>query len=88
MNLILLGGALLAALLSGPGFTGATVETRTPTALQRPVGQPAEAEPAPAQKTAQAPVGAADDRGWMTRELSVDRKTGETTEINVIGFAD
>lgn len=90
MNFILIGGAILGAMVlgpDGPDSPKAPVETT----ISAPAQQPAE-KPAPragaVQKTAQTPVGEPEDRGWMTRELSVDRKTGETTEVSVIGFAD
>ena len=87
MNLLLIGGALLGAMFAGPDAPKAPVETMISASAQQAARMPARI-PEPAQKTAQSPRKEPEDRGWMTRELSVDRKTGETTEISVIGFAD
>ena len=91
MNLLLIGGALLSAMLSGPDAPkGPVGKAGVGTTTSQPAHQPAEKSAPraePIQKTAQAPA-APQDRGWMTREIIVDQKTGETTEISVIGFAD
>ena len=92
MNLLLVGGAFLGAMLSGPDVPKAPVEkAKVETTTSQPAQPPAEKSAPraePVQKTAQTPAAATEDRGWMTREISVDQKTGETTEISVIGFAD
>ena len=86
MNFLLVGGAVLSAILLSPDAPKAPAETTVSAPVQQPASQPQ--NPESPQKAAQAPTKKSEDRGWMTRETSVDQKTGETTEISVIGFAD
>jgi hypothetical protein len=88
MNAILLGGVFLGAALLGAGVPKALVEAVSAPAQQQPVQKPGQNVEPPVQRTAEAPSGESPDRGWMTREIHVDQKTGETTEVSVIGFAD
>jgi hypothetical protein len=81
MNLLLIGGAFLSAMLSAPDAPKGPVEKA---GVGTTISQPAP-RAGPVQK---APAAAHEDPGWMTREIIVDQKTGETTEISVIGFAD
>ena len=89
MNLIFVGGMFLGAVFSGPEASQTPVEKAS---LEATISQPAQLPGAPdtsaVQRTARGPAAAPTDRGWMRRETSVDQKTGATTEINVIGFAD
>ena len=93
MNLILIGGAFLGAMFMGPDEPDASkarVEKTSTAAVEQtahpPARQPAQ-KTRPLTTTTQNPDSER-DRGWMTREITIDRKTGETTEISVIGFAD
>jgi hypothetical protein len=94
MNLLLIGSAFLGAAAFGPGPEApkAPVETVAETTTSAPATreprQKSTPGTAPSQKTAAVRPGEFPDRGWMTREINVDQKTGQTTEINVIGFAD
>ena len=88
MNVILLGGVFLGAAFLGPGVPKAPAETVSAPAQQQPVQKPTQKVEPPVQRAAEALPTESPDRGWMTREIHVDQKTGETTEVSVIGFAD
>jgi len=74
MNFILIGGALLGALVAN----AASLKTSVATALAA----------AQAGKITVATVEEPEQPGFMTHDIRVDRETDETTEISVIGFLD
>jgi hypothetical protein len=87
MNLLVIGCAFLGALLSNPASPEALLETPTSSTVEQHAQENPLPRSEPAQGTAQ-PSASSEYRGWMTRELRVDQKTGDTTEIRVIGFTD
>ena len=76
MNLIMLGGAFLGALVLGVNGEVAVKAV------------PLKATSAPVQPAAVATAEQPEQPGFMTRNINVDPNTGETTEISVIGFVD
>ncbi|HEX5006688.1 MAG TPA: hypothetical protein VFV70_06215 [Hyphomonadaceae bacterium] len=73
MSLILIGGALLGLLVLDAGpLTAESSKVVLPVATE----------------TAPATAESSEQHGFMTREISIDRTTGEPTEIKVIGFLD
>ncbi|HEY7798329.1 MAG TPA: hypothetical protein VIA80_06170 [Hyphomonadaceae bacterium] len=88
MNLLVIGGAFLGALLSNSASPEAPLETPISSTVEQHAQKNPVPRTEPAQRTALPPASASENRGWMTRELRVDQKTGDTTEIRVIGFTD
>jgi hypothetical protein len=87
MNAIILGGVFLGAAFLAPGAPREPLETKI-SAPAQPAQKPAQKVEPPVQRAAEAPSDESPDRGWMTRDIHVDQKTGETTEVSVIGFVD